>query len=134
MNRYGFDEKDLESVCEKLKENAFLRVKSVCSHLASADDINQEKNTLKQVQLFEKISKRIENKLEVEIPKHLLNSNGFINFPSKQFDMVRLGISLFGTFEDENLQQISRLVSVISQNRMIEEGQGVGYNLSLIHI
>ena len=132
MNRYGFDEKDLESVCEKLKENAFLRVKSVCSHLASADDINQEKNTLKQVQLFEKISKRIENKLEVEIPKHLLNSNGFINFPSKQFDMVRLGISLFGTFEDENLQQISRLVSVISQNRMIEEGQGVGYNSSFI--
>ena len=53
MNRYGFDEKDLESVCEKLKKNSFLRVKSVCSHLASA---NQKNDALKQIRLFEKIT------------------------------------------------------------------------------
>lgn len=129
MNRYGFDEKDLESVCEKLKENAFLRVKSICSHLASA---NKKKDTLKQIRLFEKISEKTERKLEINIPKHLLNSTGFINFAGKQFDMVRLGISLFGTLEDKNLQQVSRLISVISQNRTIEEGQGVGYNSSFI--
>ena len=129
MNRYGFDEKDLESVCEKLKENSFLRVKSICSHLASA---NQKNETLEQIRLFEKISEKTERKLEFDIPKHLLNSNGFINFPTKQFDMVRLGISLFGSLEDKNLQQVSRLISVISQNRTIEEGQGVGYNSSFI--
>ena len=129
MNRYGFDEKDLENVCEKLKENAFLRVKSICSHLASA---NKKKDTLKQIRLFEKISEKTERKLEINIPKHLLNSTGFINFAGKQFDMVRLGISLFGTLEDKNLQQVSRLISVISQNRTIEEGQGVGYNSSFI--
>lgn len=132
MNRYGFDEKDLESICEKLKKNSFLKIQTLCSHLASAEDASQKNNTQKQVLLFEKISERIENKLEIDIPKHLLNSNGFINFPSKQFDMVRLGISLFGTFEDENLQQISRLVSVISQNRIIVKGEGVGYSASYI--
>ena len=129
MNRYGFDEKDLESVCEKLKENLFLRVKSVCSHLASS---KQKNNTLKQIRLFEKISENTERKLEINIRKHLLNSNGFINFTGKQFDMVRLGISLFGTLEDKNLKQVSRLISVISQHRTIEKGQGVGYNSSFI--
>ena len=78
MNRYGFDEKDLESVCEKLKENLFLRVKSVCSHLASS---KQKNNTLKQIRLFEKISENTERKLEINIRKHLLNSNGFKLIP-----------------------------------------------------
>ena len=42
--------------------------------------------------------------------------------------MVRLGITLFGSYKNENLLQVSKLKSVISQNRNIKKGAEVGYS------
>ena len=132
MNRYGFEEEDVIKILEKLKKNTFLNLKSVCSHLSSANDDMQKEVSLKQISLFEKLSKKLEGELKTKLDKHILNSNGLMNFPNKQFDMVRLGISLYGSLKDKNLQQISRLISVISQNRNIRKGESVGYNPSFI--
>ena len=57
---------------------------------------------------------------------------GFMKFPNSQMDMVRLGISLYGGYNDTNLLQISRLKSVVSQNRNINKGERVGYSSSFV--
>ena len=124
MNRYGFDKKDLRFVVDRLKNNSNLNVKSICSHLSSAGDTTKLDVSKNQINLFKDISKTLEENLNKKIERHILNSNGFMNFPEKQMNMVRLGISLYGSYKNTNLQQISKLKSVISQNRNIEKGRG----------
>jgi alanine racemase len=128
MNRYGFDVDEAEAVSEKLKNQKKLKVLSICSHLSSADDLSKSEATLKQINLFEKTAAKLEENLSCKLDKHILNSNGFLHFPEKLFDMVRLGITLFGSYENRNLLQVSKLKSVISQNRNIKKGDGVGYS------
>ena len=132
MNRYGFHENQLEEILPKLKKNNFLKIKSVCSHLHSASDLKNPKNTTHQIKLFKKISSNLENRLGVKIDKHILNSYGFLNFPEHQLNMVRLGISLFGSSSDQNLIPISTFSSVISSKRDIMQGDIVGYSGSFI--
>ncbi len=128
MNRYGFDIDEIEEISKKLKNNKQLNVVSVCSHLSSADDISKSEATLNQIKLFEKISNQLEKKISRKLDKHILNSSGFLHFPEKMFNVVRLGITLFGAYKSENLLQVSKLKSVISQNRNIKKGSGVGYS------
>ena len=128
MNRYGFDIDEIEEISKKLKNNKQLNVISVCSHLSSADDMSKSESTLNQIKLFEKISSELEKKLSYRLDKHILNSSGFLHFSEKMFDMVRLGITLFGAYKNENILQVSKLKSVISQNRNIKKGSGVGYS------
>ena len=132
MNRYGFDKKELNSVIHRLKHNSNLHVQTICSHLSSADDTAKLEVSRNQINLFNTISKNLEDNLNNNIKKHILNSNGFMNFPESQMNMVRLGISLYGGYNNANLQQISKLKSVVSQNRDIEKGEGVGYSSDFI--
>ena len=64
--------------------------------------------------------------------RHLLNSAGIVRFPEAQFDMVRLGIGLYGIgiddAEQQQLQPVSTLKTVISQIKHIPAGESVGYS------
>ncbi len=130
MNRYGFDFHEIDDVVEKLKSHNQLKIVSICSHLSSANF--DKNNTEKQIFDFEKIALKVEHKLNYKLKKHILNSNGLLNFNTKQYDYVRLGISLFGGCQDPNLEQISRLTSVVSQNRNVDQGSCIGYEPSFI--
>lgn len=132
MNRYGFDEIELENIIDKLKTNQHLNVVSICSHLASSDKINKKDFTKMQIFKFKKIGCSFEKLLEKKILKHILNSHGLINFPQYQLDVVRLGIGLYGSAKDSKLLPISTLKSVVTQNRNVNAGDCVGYGLSFI--
>ena len=67
MNRYGFDQKDLNFVIHRLKNNSKLNVISICSHLSSADDTNKLDVSRNQINLFNTISKTLENNLKKKI-------------------------------------------------------------------
>ena len=127
MNRYGFDEKDLETILAKLASNSHLNILSICSHLASADKIEKREFTQNQIAKFRILSSKFESLFGEKIITHILNSHGLINFPEHQMDMVRLGIGLYGSAKDDNLYPISSLKSVITQNRIIKKGESVGY-------
>jgi alanine racemase len=65
-----------------------------------------------------------------KIYRHLLNSAGIERFPEAQFDMVRLGIGLYGisTSDRNDLRSVSTLKSVITQIKTVKKGESVGYN------
>ena len=132
MNRYGFDKENINYVVERLKNNSKIILKSICSHLSSADDLHNTYISKRQISLFNTITNNLEEGLKIKVKKHILNSSGFMNFPKDQMDMVRLGISLYGSYNNKNLLQISRLKSVVSQNRNINKGERVGYSSSFI--
>ena len=132
LNRLGFSENDVDYLISKLKENSCIKVKSLFSHLAASEDLNEKEFTLNQISSFKNISENFIIKLGYKPMLHICNTSGVLNYPEAHFDMVRTGIGLygFGNSKKENVhfKPISTLKTVISQIHSIEKGKSVGYN------
>jgi alanine racemase len=132
MHRLGFDEKEIPELLLILKENSFLKIESIFSHLAASDEAVHDDFTNQQIESFKTITNTISNEFKYHIDKHILNSNGIIRFNDAQFDMVRLGIGLYGVASDADAQKellsVSTLKSKISQIKYIPKGETIGYN------
>lgn len=131
MHRLGFEENTIQELIETLKGNSTVRVQSVLSHLATSDDPKHYDFVHKQIALFEKLSSRLISELNINPIRHILNTSGISNFPNAQYNMVRLGIGLYGVSNDpaeqKYLENVGTLKSIISQVRTIPAGDSVGY-------
>ncbi|MDR6968648.1 alanine racemase [Flavobacterium arsenatis] len=131
MHRLGFQENDLPELIATLKNTPSIKVKSILSHMATSDDLNQKQFALSQIDLFEKLSSNLMQELKINPIRHILNTSGISNFTEAQYDMVRLGIGLYGISNDAEeqhyLENVSTLKSIVSQIRTINEGESVGY-------
>ena len=132
MHRLGFDANELDQVLAKLKEMPKIKVKTVFSHLATATDLDEDAYTFQQIEQFKKVSDKVIKKLGYPVIRHILNTPGLERFGEYQFDMVRLGLGLYGvgiTEENQkNLLQAGKLRTVISQIKEIKRGDTVGYS------
>jgi len=130
MRRLGFTKDDVEDLKALLEEEKNIKVESVFSHLASADDVNQDDFTIKQISDFEAVCSQLEKAIDNPFIKHIANTAGIERFPNARLDMVRLGIGLYGVSTKKavsKLQPVSTLKSHISQIKMVEANSGVGY-------
>jgi Alr-MurF fusion protein len=131
MHRLGFEENTIDELIAALKGNSTIRIQSVLSHLATSDDMNHYEFVLSQIRLFEKLSSKLITELGINPIRHILNTSGISNFPDAQYNMVRLGIGLYGVSNDPSeqkyLENVGTLKSVISQIRTIPAGDSVGY-------
>ena len=136
LNRLGFESYELDLVVEQLSKTSALKVKSVFSHLAASEDLNEKTFTLGQIDLYRSLSASFIKKLGYPVIRHLCNTSGVLNFPEAHFDMVRCGIGLYGYGNSENettnFQPIATLKSVISQIHHVAKGKSVGYNRGFI--
>lgn len=132
MHRLGFEEAQLPELISLLKNNNFVQIKSVFSHLAASDDTSFDDFTKLQFSRFTDYSNEVINALGIKPIRHILNTSGIFNYSNMQLEMVRLGIGLYGVgnsqIENSNLQNVSTLKSVISQIRIIKEGESIGYS------
>ena len=96
MHRLGFMSEELPELMEFLKTCQTVGVKSVYSHLAAADDPSCDDFTVEQVELFRRNADMLTESLGYRPLYHILNSAGIERFPQYQFDMVRLGIGIYG--------------------------------------
>jgi alanine racemase len=130
MKRLGFDSKeDLHTLLSKIKKGNELYISSVFSHLAASDDPDEDQFTLNQIQQFEELSNIIQDGCEHPVMRHILNSSGIERFPLHQFEMVRLGIGLYGisVADKKALQNVSTLKTTVSQLRTVTKGETIGY-------
>ena len=134
MNRYGFNTDEIDILAKALLKYPKLKIKSICSHLAATENPKKDKFTNKQILIFDIISESFFQKIGYEVDRHILNTNGVLRFGKNQYEMVRLGIGLYGVSDDHNLKQIGTLKSVVSQVRSITKGDQIGYNTSFIAI
>lgn len=130
MHRLGFGPNLLPTLQTILQAHPALQVLSLFSHLSSAALTQYHAETCAQGALFEQMVKAIERYLPKDPLKHLLNSNGIVNFPQYQWDMVRLGIGLYGlgVAETPNLKPTDTFTTHISQVKLLEPGACIGYN------
>ena len=134
MNRYGFNASEVNRVLANLQKYPKLKILSICSHLASSDNSSEDSFTNGQFQAFDNIYNSFSNGFNQLIDRHILNTNGVLRFPNKEYEMVRLGIGLYGLSNNNGLKQISSLKSVSSQVRIIKKGGRVGYGASFLAI
>ena len=132
MHRLGFANDELPELISRIKTNPMLHVKSVFSHLATADNPAEDAFTLSQIKKFEEGSQIIVEAFPHKVLRHILNTAGITRFPQYQFDMVRLGIGLYGvpTCEADkgSLQPVVSLKTIINQIKHIPAGDSIGYN------
>ena len=136
MHRLGFEEKDLSDLKGIIKENKSLRIASIFSHLVATDNPEHDAFTRQQLSLFEKMAGEVSSDLGYKPLWHIANTGGIERLPESQFDMVRLGIGLYGVSANESernqLRTVGQLKTVISQIKQITAGESVGYNRNFI--
>lgn len=133
LNRLGFTENDISEISLLINNQKEVVVKSVFSHIAASEDLKERAFTLQQINTFNSVTKTLFSKLNTKPFKHILNTSGIINYATEaQFDMVRLGIGLYGfgnaKNETKKLKNVVVLKSLISQIHSIEKGDTVSYN------
>lgn len=128
MHRLGFIEQDLPALLKVLSDNSKLKIQGIFSHLAAADEPSHQAFTLEQVQLFEQWSNQLMAVLPQAPLRHLLNSAGIAHYPQYQFELVRLGIGLYGLDHSLPLQPVLRLKTTLAQIKILQAGESIGYS------
>ena len=130
MNRLGLkSDNEIREAINLISTNTQINIKSVFSHLAGSDDPALDGFTNEQFQRFEYCYSIIESAFPYKIDRHILNSAGIERFSEKQFEMVRLGIGLYGvSVTGLPLQPIGTLKSTISQVKKVKPDETVGYS------
>ena len=132
MHRLGFCEEDLSKLTERLISlHGHIEVKSIFSHLAVSDDASEDDFSNNQILRLKSVSEELIKFLNYPIMVHILNSSGIVRFKNAQFEMVRLGIGLYGIpttpLEKNDLQNVCTLKTTISQIKNLDKGETVGY-------
>jgi len=129
MHRLGFSPEDLDELIPCLLTQQHLKVVSLFSHLAASDDPALDSFTRFQASILTNAAGRLKRSLGYGFNVHLLNTSGIIRFPEYQFDMVRIGIGLYGIGSHEGvaLRRTGRFVTAVSQVRSVPAGDPVSY-------
>ncbi|MBK9291412.1 MAG: bifunctional UDP-N-acetylmuramoyl-tripeptide:D-alanyl-D-alanine ligase/alanine racemase [Bacteroidetes bacterium] len=134
MHRLGFGPSDVHTLASRLAGHPNIVIASIFSHLAASDDATHDAFTLNQIEVFNAIHSQLSVLLPYSYDRHILNSAGISRFPQAHFEMVRLGIGVYGIpvskTQPEPLKNVVSLRSIISQLRHVPAGESVGYNRS----
>jgi alanine racemase len=132
MHRLGFDASDMPALIEQLKSNPELQVISVFSHLSGSEEPELDLFTAQQDAQFRQLSQQLQEGIGYGFIRHLCNSSAIARHPELHFDMVRLGLGLYGIDGSATIQKqllnVSRLKTSIAQIKRVPFTETVGYN------
>jgi alanine racemase len=136
MKRLGFDFKELPRLMEVIQAQPEIVIKGVYSHLADSDNRRDKRFTDLQIRRFVDACNYISANYAGKFITHLLNSEGIANFPEAQFNMVRIGIGMYGVSSNptnaKKLRPVVSWKSTVSQVKQIHKGESVGYSRSFV--
>lgn len=130
MHRLGFAPADMPRLIERLKGQNAVIARSVFSHLVGSDAAQFDAFTRRQIETFEAASLQLQAAFPHKILRHICNSAGIERFTGAQFDMVRLGLGLYGVNPIDNsiMHNVSTLKTTILQIRDVPREDTVGYS------
>lgn len=137
MNRLGFHEDDYQQLINTLKQTPQVYVQSIFTHLATADMADEKEYVNYQFSRLDNGYKILSEGLNIKPIKHCLNSPGIVAYNDHQYDMVRLGIGMYGyseysDFMNKRLKPVVKFKTVISQISTLEVGETVSYGRRFI--
>jgi len=136
MHRLGFNPEDMDELAALIKDQPVIHIASIFSHLAASGSPENDGFTLLQSRLFEAMSGKIRSVLSYRPLLHLSNSAAIVRHKNLQYNMVRLGLGLYGIDDNpamqHRLKQISTLKTSIAQVRNVPAGESIGYGHHVI--
>jgi len=136
MKRLGFELQDIQRICEILHAQPEIRIKSVYSHLADSDNRRDKRFSDHQIQKFHQATHLIAQQINYHFDRHILNSEGIANYAKAQYEMVRIGIGMYGISSNptvsQKLQPVLKWISAVSQVKSLQKGESVGYGRTFI--
>lgn len=131
MNRLGFEVTEAGELAGYIKSRQTMAVQSVFSHLVASESAEHDGFTRQQVTLFENACRELRRGIGYTFIKHIANSAAIHRNAAYQFDMVRLGIGLYGVDTGEgssvSLETVATLKTTVAQVRKVKAGETVGY-------
>ncbi len=132
MHRLGFTRQQIPELISLLKGQDVVKPASVFTHLSVADDPAQDDYTQMQFDYFDECGDMLQREFDHHIMRHALNTSGIVRFPERQYDMVRIGIGLYGIrtlFDgsEDTLMPVSALRSIIISIKDWPAGTTIGY-------
>lgn len=128
MHRLGFYQEDMPQLIERLSHQNTVRVASVFSHLAGADEPQFDDFTIEQIRYFDGCAEQLTKALGYPIIKHICNTAGIERFTQYQYDMCRLGIGLYGfSFVGKQLRNVCTLKTTLLSVKTVRANETIGY-------
>lgn len=134
MHRLGFGIDDAAKLASMLKENKRIKVVSIFSHLAASEDPTLDSFTKQQAKTFDDICTQLLPVIDEKPLLHICNSAAIARHPELHYNMVRLGLGLYGIDSSgdvqKELKQLGTLKTTIAQIRTVAAGEGIGYGVT----
>jgi Alr-MurF fusion protein len=132
MHRLGLTMRDLKEAMKLILDHPEIKIKSIFSHLAASDDPSLDEYTSQQASIFNEAIVLINQHIDYHYFKHICNTSGIARHPNLHYNMVRLGVGLYGvdysSMLAKKIQHISRLKTAIAQIKYLDAGETVGYS------
>lgn len=147
MNRIGFEEDSLPQLFKILHENKqYLQLQGLCTHYAGAESIANYVRIQEQIIKYKEINRLFcQNGLKPQL-RHTACSAAAINYPETTFDMVRIGIMLYGFWPNEEtyiyqlrrvdrkgenpLRRVIQWKTHVMSTKKVKMGEFIGYGTS----
>lgn len=133
MNRIGINKEGAKDFIKKALSCNALDVKGIFTHFA---DVENEKIFNRQIEEFKEITKPYQN---TDIKIHCLNSPGMFLYPQYSYDMVRMGVIMWGLtpFSNDNSKMpdvlpVMGLKARITNIHILKKGDGISYGHTYI--
>ncbi len=140
MHRIGIPCSRQEEI-ERVFQIKNLKVEGIFSHLCVSDseEAGKEEFTLAQGEAFFQLTDALRGK-GYECKRHLIASNGILNYPQFAGDYARAGIILYGVRSAEGdmdrsgavLRPVMSLKARVASVRELNPGEGAGYGLAFV--
>jgi len=132
MRRLGIGEHETGSLIHVLKNQSRIEVATIFTHLTSSEDESHDDWTHEQISKFERMYDQISHILGYKPARHVLNTAGILRFPQYHFELVRLGLGLYGIDVTGKfagiLEKVHTLKAKVIQIKEVEKEQSVGYS------
>jgi len=134
MHRLGLEKDEINELVNILNSSSNLHIVSIFSHFSASENSEFDDFSNAQIKEFLTIYNKITESIDYSPMKHILNTGGVIRFPTHQFEMVRLGLGLYGVDEtlevEKKLEKVHSLKAKILQIKHLKEGETTGYGRS----
>ncbi|MEE1944720.1 bifunctional UDP-N-acetylmuramoyl-tripeptide:D-alanyl-D-alanine ligase/alanine racemase [Pedobacter sp. KR3-3] len=132
MHRLGFEAHEMPELIALLKDSAQLKIVSAFTHLVATDDAQHDGFTEQQLASYASLYEELAQGIGYRPIRHALNTSGITRWPTAHFDMVRVGIGLYGfdgaLKDNRGLQTVAVLKTTVTQVKELKPGETVGYS------
>ncbi len=141
MHRQGFLVSEVPKLIKKIKKEKIpLKIEGIYTHFASSKNPLFKKDTLNQIKEFNQAINFFDSAGFKNLIKHAASTSGTISFHQSHFDMVRIGIGMYGLWPSKetknyykneiSLDPVLSWKTIVGQIKKLPKGSRIGYDFT----